>query len=229
MGDGCANNVEFSTEMTMHNSDAIERGRLLFAGPVAFELSVTRMEDLPDSSLPEIAFAGRSNVGKSSLVNALTGRNSLARASREPGRTRALNFFRLGESIRLVDLPGYGYARAPKAEIARWTALMRQYLRGRPSLRRVILLVDSRHGLKPDDAAVMDALDGSAAAYQVVLTKTDKISAAALEEVSQRTAEAIKRRPAAHPELIATSAETARGVEELRAALAALGADAGAP
>jgi GTP-binding protein len=222
-------NAEYSIDMKMHNSDAIERGRLLFAGPVAFQLSVTRMEDLPDASLPEVAFAGRSNVGKSSLVNALTGRNSLARASREPGRTRALNFFLLGDCLRLVDLPGYGYARAPKTEIARWTALMRQYLRGRPNLRRVILLVDSRHGLKPDDATVMDALDGAAAAYQAVLTKSDKISATALAEVTQRTAEAIKKRPAAHPEIIATSAETGRGVEELRATLAALGAEAAAP
>jgi GTP-binding protein len=140
-----------------------------------------------------------------------------------------LNFFLLGDCLRLVDLPGYGYARAPKTEIARWTALMRQYLRGRPNLRRVILLVDSRHGLKPDDATVMDALDGAAAAYQAVLTKSDKISATALAEVTQRTAEAIKKRPAAHPEIIATSAETGRGVEELRATLAALGAEAAAP
>ncbi|MEZ5970593.1 MAG: ribosome biogenesis GTP-binding protein YihA/YsxC [Hyphomonadaceae bacterium] len=200
----------------------IERGRLLFAGPIEFERGVPSMEFLPDAGAPEIAFAGRSNVGKSSLINALTGRNKLARASTEPGRTRELNFFRVGDALRLVDLPGYGYAKAPKNEISRWTTLTRDYLRGRSTLRRVILLIDGRHGLKPDDKAVMDALDTAAVTYQLVLTKADKVKPTEIAALAKATAAAIAKRPAAHPEIIATSSETGLGIEGLRAEIAAL-------
>jgi GTP-binding protein len=200
----------------------IETGRLLFAGPIEFERGVPSMEFLPDSSLPEVAFAGRSNVGKSSLVNAITGRLKLARASTEPGRTRELNFFRVGDTLRLVDLPGYGYAKAGRADIERWTALTRDYLRGRPSLKRVILLIDSRHGLKPHDKDVMDALDTSAVTYQLVLTKADKLKPTELDEIATASAAAIIKRPAAHPEVISTSSETGLGIEQLRAEIAAL-------
>jgi GTP-binding protein len=200
----------------------LETGRLLFAGPIEFERGVPSMEFLPDSSLPEVAFAGRSNVGKSSLVNAITGRLKLARASTEPGRTRELNFFRVGDTLRLVDLPGYGYAKAGRADIERWTALTRDYLRGRPSLKRVILLIDSRHGLKPHDKDVMDALDTSAVTYQLVLTKADKLKPTELAETAAATAAAIAKRPAAHPEVISTSSETGLGIERLRAEIAAL-------
>jgi GTP-binding protein len=209
--------------MTPEEHDAfIEAGRLLFAGPIDFERGVPSMEFLPDSSLPEVAFAGRSNVGKSSLINALTGRNKLARASTEPGRTRELNFFRMGDRLRLVDLPGYGYAKAPKSEIGRWTALTRDYLRGRPSLMRVVLLIDGRHGLKPDDKDVMDALDKAAVIYQLVLTKADKVKPTEAAETTAATKAAIAKRPAAHPEVIATSSETGLGIAELRAEIAAL-------
>jgi GTP-binding protein len=200
----------------------IEAGRLLFAGAIAFERGVVGMEHLPDADLPEVAFAGRSNVGKSSLINALTGRHKLARASTEPGRTRELNFFRMGDKLRLVDLPGYGYAKAPKAEIGRWTKLTRDYLRGRQTLKRVILLIDARHGLKPDDKDVMDALDQAAVNYQLVLTKADKVRPTELDATAAATRAAIAKRPAAHPEVILTSSETGLGIEQLRAEIAAL-------
>jgi GTP-binding protein len=209
--------------MTPEEHDAyIERGRLLFAGPVSFELGVVGMEHLPDATLPEVAFAGRSNVGKSSLVNAVTGRNKLARASTEPGRTRELNFFRVGDTMRLVDLPGYGYAKAGRADIERWTGLTRDYLRGRAPLKRVILLIDSRHGVKPHDKDVMDALDTAAVTYQIVLTKADKLKPTELDATQNAAQVAIAKRPAAHPEIIATSSETGLGIELLRAELAAL-------
>lgn len=208
-----------STEPT---AEQLEAGRLLFAGPIEFELGVAGMDHLPVADLPEVAFAGRSNVGKSSLINALTNRKGLARASVEPGRTRELNFFRMGDRLRLVDMPGYGYAKAPKAEIARWTGLVRDYLRGRPSLKRVILLIDARHGLKPHDIEVMDALDASAVGYQIALTKADKIKPSELAALAAATSTAIAKRPAAHPVVIPTSSETGLGIETLRAEVAAL-------
>jgi GTP-binding protein len=203
-------------------AERIERGRVLFAGPVVFERGAARLQDLPEGDLPEIAFAGRSNVGKSSLINALFSRKALARASAEPGRTRELNFFRLGETLRIVDLPGYGYARAAKADIARWNALMRGYLRGRAPLKRIVLLVDARHGLKPNDEEAMAAFDKAASVYQIVLTKADKLRAGEVEAVVADTAARAAKRPAAHPLVIATSAETGLGLETLRADLAAL-------
>ncbi|MBL8548625.1 MAG: YihA family ribosome biogenesis GTP-binding protein [Hyphomonadaceae bacterium] len=202
----------------------IEAGRLLFAGPVAFERGAARTDDLPPGDLPEAAFAGRSNVGKSSLINALTGRNTLARASNTPGRTREVNFFRLGDRLRLADLPGYGYASAPKSEIARWTSLMRDYLVGRAPLRRVFLLIDARHGVKPNDLEIMDALDRAAVSYQIVLTKADKLGPAALQKPLEDARARIAKRTAAHPEIVATSSETGLGVELLRAEIAALSA-----
>lgn len=205
-----------------HADDQIEAGRLLFAGPIAFELGVVGMEHLPVGDLPEVAFAGRSNVGKSSLVNAIAGRKGLARASTEPGRTRELNFFRVGDRLRLVDLPGYGYAKAGKADIARWTGLTRDYLRGRAQLQRVFLLIDARHGLKSHDAEVMAALDEAAVTYQLVLTKADKVKPTELAALAAATADAIAKRPAAHPVLMATSSETGLGIEALRAEIAAL-------
>lgn len=203
-------------------AEFLETGRLLFAGPIAFEMGVAAMSQLPEADVPEVAFAGRSNVGKSSLINALTGRNKLARASTEPGRTRELNFFRMGDKLRLVDLPGYGYAKAAKSDIGRWTTLTRDYLRGRPTLHRVILLIDSRHGLKPDDKDVMDALDKAAVTYQIVLTKADKIKPTELAATAAATQTAIAKRPAAHPLIISTSSETSLGIAELRAEIAAL-------
>jgi GTP-binding protein len=200
----------------------LEAGRLLFARPIVFVRGVVKLADLPDADRAEVAFAGRSNVGKSSLLNALAGQKGLARASAEPGRTRELNFFQTTAPLYLVDLPGYGFARAPKTEIARWTGLMRDYLRGRASLRRVFLLVDSRHGLKPSDGEVMDALDEAAVSYQVVLTKADKLKPAALASVTAATAAALAKRPAAHPRVHATSATSGLGLPELRAEVAAL-------
>lgn len=203
-------------------AERIEAGRLLFAGPVTFVLGVADMRQLPDSALPEVAFAGRSNVGKSSLVNAVTGRKGLARASTEPGRTRELNYFRVGDTLHLVDLPGYGFAKAGKGDIKRWTALTRDYLRGRPNLKRVFLLIDSRHGLKEHDKEVMDELDKAAVTYQLVFTKADKVKPTELAALTGQTAALIAKRPAAFPEIIATSSETGAGIEALRAEIAAL-------
>ncbi|MCW5753069.1 MAG: ribosome biogenesis GTP-binding protein YihA/YsxC [Alphaproteobacteria bacterium] len=201
---------------------AIEAGRLLFAGPCEFLYSQTSLAALPPAELPEVAFAGRSNVGKSSLINALTGRRALARASSTPGRTQQLNFFRLASRLMLVDLPGYGYAKAPKADVARWTELVMDYLRGRPGLLRVCLLIDARHGIKENDIAAMKLLDRAAVVYQAVLTKIDKQKPAALVVLADETRRTLARHPAAHPDVILTSAETGAGMAELRAALAAL-------
>jgi GTP-binding protein len=185
-------------------------------------LGVTALEFLPPPNTPEVAFAGRSNVGKSSLINALTGRKALARASNEPGRTRELNFFDLAGRLRIVDLPGYGFAKAPRDVVERWTALTQDYLRGRVNLKRVLLLIDARHGIKPVDEGVMKAFDKAAVIYQVVLTKADKIKPAEAQARVAETLKRIERRPAAHPHVALTSSEKQDGIPELRAELADL-------
>jgi len=198
-----------------------ERARKLFAGPVEFLKSAPGLKFLPDPDYPEIAFAGRSNVGKSSLLNALTNRKGLARTSNTPGRTQELNFFDVGSppQIRLVDMPGYGFAEAPKDLVKRWRFLVNDFLRGRAVLRRSIVLVDSRHGLKPVDVEIMDMLDTAAVNYQLVLTKADKVKPTELAKTLERTTEAAAKQAAAHPQLIATSSETGLGIAELRTAI----------
>lgn len=198
---------------------ALEAGRLLFAKECVFVNGSMTLETIPPAGLPEIAFAGRSNVGKSSLVNALTGRKTLARASNTPGRTQQINFFDLGGRLMLVDLPGYGYAEAPKTEIRRWTDLVNTYLKGRAPLRRVCVLVDARHGLKPVDEPVMKMLDDAAVSYQVVLTKADKLRPNALATLVAETRAALQKRRAAHPEVCAVSALEGIGIADLRAIL----------
>ena len=203
-------------------TDYLETGRVLFARPVEFMLSAVSLDTLPPADLNEVCFAGRSNVGKSSLINALTNQHGLARASNTPGRTRELNYFNADDRIRLVDLPGYGYARASKTDIARWTKLTREYLTGRAGLRRVFLLIDSRHGFKPGDIDIMAMLDETAVTYQIVLTKIDKIKQAELAKVLSKTQKAIARRPAAHPEIIQTSSVKKTGLDVLQAEIATL-------
>jgi GTP-binding protein len=201
----------------------LEAGRRLFAKPISFLMGVAKIEQLPDVFPIEIAFGGRSNAGKSSLINALTGRHNLARASNSPGRTREINYFlAAGEQLAIVDLPGYGYARAEKAAVKRWQRLIRDYLRGRRGLRRVLILIDARHGVKPVDLAAMDLLDETAVNYQIVLTKVDKCTARDLEAVTSATRKALAKRPAAHPDVHATSAKTGSGIAELRAEIAQL-------
>jgi GTP-binding protein len=203
----------------------IEAARVLFARPAAFVMGCAEIEQLPAPDLPEIAFAGRSNVGKSSLINGLVNRAGLARSSSEPGRTREVNFFVVDGRLRLVDLPGYGFAKAGKGETRRFQNLGRAYLRGRPNLRRVYLLIDARHGLKKPDGEAMDALDAAAVSYQIVLTKADKLKPAAAEAERLRAETAVARRPAAFPRVLAVSAQSGAGLELLRAeaASAALG------
>lgn len=202
------------------NPELVEAGRRLFAREARFIAGAADHRALPTETLPEIAFAGRSNVGKSSLVNALTGRRMLARTSNTPGRTRQLNFFDLGGEMMLVDLPGYGYAEASKAAIERWTALVRRYLRARAALRRVCLLIDARHGVKEPDRPVLQMLDQAAVSYQIVLTKADKLRAAELTDIAERVAAELAAHTAAHPEIHLTSAENHRGIAALRATLA---------
>ncbi len=199
-----------------------ERGRKLFAQECRFIVGALLPGQVPPSGSPEVAFAGRSNVGKSSLLNALTGRRTLARVSRTPGRTRQLNFFALGEKLMLVDLPGYGYAKAPKGEIAAWNRITGAYLSGRAGLRRVCLLIDAELGATAQDRAVMDRLDDAAVSYQAVLTKCDRVKEAVLEKTRTRLADELARHPAAHPVILATSAKAGWGIAELRAAIAEL-------
>lgn len=204
---------------------AIDAGGRCFRQRAEFMLTVTKLEDLPPARAVEVAFAGRSNVGKSSLMNALLGRKNLARTSNTPGRTQALNFFTLGEDISLVDMPGYGYARVSKSLVAAWTALVFDYLRGRAQLRRAFLLIDARHGIKTNDNEAMDALDEAAVSFQVVLTKTDKIAARDLETLMASTSANLKKRPAAHPHILATSSRQGAGLDELRAVIAGFVSD----
>lgn len=208
-------------------AERIEEARRIFAGPIRFLLSAPQLKFLPAPVTNEVAFAGRSNVGKSSLINALTGRNGLARTSNTPGRTQELNIFDVGGQegeaplFRLVDMPGYGYAKAPKDVVRTWRHLINDYLRGRAVLRRVLVLIDSRHGIKDVDRTLLDMLDEAAVNYAIVLTKADKVKATELAAVTTRTAEEIRKRPAAHPDIIATSSEKGLGIPELRAAVIA--------
>jgi GTP-binding protein len=202
----------------------IEQGRKLFSGDWQFFWASPSIETLPPMAAMEVAFAGRSNVGKSSLINALTGRNALARTSHTPGRTQELIFFEGPEraGFRLVDMPGYGYASAPKARVASWTALIHKYLQGRSTLARVYVLIDARHGFKEVDLDVLKTLDRSAVSYQLVLTKADQVKPAELERCAVATTAALTKHPAAYPELLATSARTGAGIPELRAAMVRL-------
>ena len=201
----------------------LEAGRKLFAGPVDFLMGVAKLEQLPEVFPAEVAFAGRSNVGKSSLINGLASRHELARASNTPGRTRELNYFVAGGGrLALVDLPGYGYARAEKTAIRDWQRLIRDYLQGRPGLKRVFLLIDARHGLKDNDKEIMSLLDEAAVNYQLVLTKSDKCSAEEIEQASAGAKESVRKRPAAYPEIIISSSKTGLGIQELRAQIASL-------
>ncbi|MBK1664519.1 YihA family ribosome biogenesis GTP-binding protein [Rhodospirillum rubrum] len=206
---------------------ALEAGRWLFSQTCSFVMGCVSLDTLPDHDLSEIAFAGRSNVGKSSLVNALTGRKTLARTSNTPGRTQELNYFRLGPeaqdpALMMVDLPGYGFAEAPKDAVKRWTRLIMAYLRGRPALRRVCLLIDSRHGIKENDRDVMRMLDEAAVSYQIILTKADKLKPAEIADVLARVVAETAKHVAAHPDVIVTSSQSGAGIDLLRAQLAAL-------
>nr|WP_111299707.1 ribosome biogenesis GTP-binding protein YihA/YsxC [Paracoccus saliphilus] len=200
----------------------LEAARLLFAGPVDFVKGVVHMDGLPPANRPEVCFAGRSNVGKSSLINALTGRKSIARASNTPGRTQEINYFALGEHSYLVDLPGYGFAKAPVAVVAKWQALLKSYLAGRQTLRRAFCLIDSRHGVKDVDHEIMSLLDRSAVPFQVVMTKTDKLGPNALKPVLAQVEGELQKHPAAFPELVVTSSEKGHGIATLRAIIAGL-------
>lgn len=204
-------------------TDLLERGRLMFARPIVFTKGCVSLADLPPMDRVEIAFAGRSNVGKSSLINALCGTSNLARTSNTPGRTQELNIFESqSENLRIVDMPGYGYAKAPEPKVKAWTKLIHQYLTGRATLRRVYVLVDSRHGPKDNDLSVMNELDRAAVSYQVVLTKADKPNSADVEKALATTRWTIAKRPAAHPTVLLTSSEKGTGIKELRTEIAML-------
>ena len=222
------------SEAADDNDRLLEIGRKFFAGPCDFIWAASDVNNLPPMGPPEIAFAGRSNVGKSSLLNALTGRKALARVSQTPGRTQQLNFFALGaespnEFLRLVDMPGYGYAAVGKQKVDAWTKLMQAYLRGRATLARCYVLIDGRHGLKDPDNAMFDALDRSAVSYQIVLTKRDEVKTSDQDKRMESVRAGLSRRPAAHPEVLFTSSETGEGIPELRAAIVRLMQERGAP
>jgi GTP-binding protein len=201
--------------------DQLETARKLFAGPVGFLKSAPSLQFLPDAEVPEVAFAGRSNVGKSSLLNALTGRNALARTSNTPGRTQELNFFDVGDPLRLrlVDMPGYGFAKAPPDVVRKWRFLVNDFLRGRDVLKRALVLIDARHGIKEVDRDILGMLDKAAVSYRLVLTKADKVKASELATVTEQTQAEARKRPAAHPDVLATSSEGGLGIPELRAAV----------
>jgi GTP-binding protein len=224
VGDHAPHGCQALTDDAAAAAAATEAGRLLFAGPCAFVTVAAQLDQIPETRLPEVAFAGRSNVGKSSLINALTGRKTLARTSNTPGRTQHLIFFDLGGRLVLTDLPGYGYARAPKVQVDRWTRLVDAYLRGRPALRRALLLIDARHGVKDVDRRVMTMLDRAAVSYQLVLTKADKISQCDQDAVNAAVSAEVLQHTAAHPEVLTTSARDGVGLAEVRATLAALAA-----
>lgn len=203
-----------------HDAASLERGRWLFAQEAVFISGAADYEGVPITRVPEIAFVGRSNVGKSSLINSLTGRKTLARTSNTPGRTQQINFFQILDALMLADLPGYGYAKASKTEIERWTTMIFDYLRGRAPLRRVCLLIDARHGLKDSDIGVMKDLDTAAVSYQIVLTKCDKVKAEAMDRLMADTKAQIAKHVAAHPVIVQTSSVKGQGIEFLRAELA---------
>jgi GTP-binding protein len=203
------------------DAEALEAARVFFAHPVTFMMGAVAIDGLPPADLPEVAFAGRSNVGKSSLINAVTGRKDLARASTAPGRTREINFFVADETLRLVDLPGYGFAKVSRGVANKFQNLGRSYLRGRPNLKRAYLLIDSRHGLKDVDLEAMEAFDLAAVSYQIVLTKADKLKPRDVVQVTAETVRKIAKRPAAFPRVLATSAEKGTGIPELRAEILA--------
>ncbi len=214
-----------SRSHTLNEETILEAGRLLFARDVLFQRGVAQLQDLPTASLPEIAFTGRSNVGKSSLINALCGRSGVARTSNTPGRTQELNFFNVDDQLTIVDMPGYGFAKAPKDKVEAWMQLANGYLKGRPTLRRCILLVDTRHGIKDNDRQMMDMLDQAAVVYQVVLTKSDKLKAEDVLRVLTETEGEIAKRVAAHPVVVVTSAEKGDGIAQLRGELVQLRAE----
>ncbi|MEJ8562528.1 ribosome biogenesis GTP-binding protein YihA/YsxC [Yoonia sp. GPGPB17] len=208
-------------EVEEPDAQALEKGRLLFAGETDFVKGVVAMDGLPPADRVEVCFAGRSNVGKSSLINALTGRRGLARASNTPGRTQEINFFTAGD-IYVVDLPGYGFANAPVAVVEKWQRLLKQYLQGRQTLRRVFVLIDARHGAKAVDEEIMSLLDSAAVTFQVVMTKVDKLKGDALQASLDKTRAALTKHPAAFPELILTSSEKGDGIKTLRAVIAGI-------